>query len=424
LCHAFDDKPAVQVLYERLSAEDIDVWMAEERILPGQDWELEIQRAVSASDVVIVCLSRKSADKTGYVQKEIKLALDVADRQPEGAIFIVPAKLEDCKVPDRIMRWHWVNLYEKIGFVLLMRALEARAGTLGISFGRTRGATKSLEFTRQALKEVLSKTEPEPLTFSRGDRIEADRSKKNRPTVVVQKFASIEFVRVPKGKFVMGSREDNQFAIENERKQHTLDILYDYWISRYPVTNDQFGVFLKATRYKRELSRGWKKKRGHPVVSISWYDAMEYCKWLKEELLEEIRGSVVRLPSEAEWEKAARGEFGNEWPWGNNFDPQNCNSMEGHKGTTTPVGSYSPDGDSPYGAADMAGNVWEWCMTKWQDSYKDYRNDNSTEGGGYRVLRGGSFLDLAEAVRCPVRDFYIPGGWSKNVGFRVVISPL
>ncbi len=102
LCHASDDKPVVRELYERLQSEGFDPWLDEENLFPGQDWKYEISRAVRNSDVVLVCLSENSVSKTGYVQREIKVALDVADEQPEGAIFIVPVKLEECDVPDRL----------------------------------------------------------------------------------------------------------------------------------------------------------------------------------------------------------------------------------------------------------------------------------------------------------------------------------
>ena len=133
LCHASDDKPAVRALYQRLRAEGIDPWLDEEKLLPGQDWRREIQKAVRSSDIVIVCLSRRSITKTGYVQKEIKDALDVADEQPNGTIFLVPLKLEECNIPERLRRWQWVNFFEERGYERLMRALQARAEMIGVT---------------------------------------------------------------------------------------------------------------------------------------------------------------------------------------------------------------------------------------------------------------------------------------------------
>jgi hypothetical protein len=126
LCHSSEDKPKVRNLYQRLQADGFDPWLDEENILPGQDWNLEIRKAVRKVDVVVVCLSHSTVTKAGFVHKEIKLALDVADEQPEGAIFIIPVKLEKCEVPERIQAWHWIHLFEERSYEQLRRALQAR----------------------------------------------------------------------------------------------------------------------------------------------------------------------------------------------------------------------------------------------------------------------------------------------------------
>lgn len=130
LCHSSGDKPAVRKLYRRLRDDNIQSWLDEEDLLPGQDWAVEIPKAVRAADIVLVCLSQGSTTKTGYVQKEIKHALDVADEQPEENIFIIPVKLEECEVPNRLSRWQWVNLFEERGYERLMLALNARANEI------------------------------------------------------------------------------------------------------------------------------------------------------------------------------------------------------------------------------------------------------------------------------------------------------
>lgn len=131
LCHASGDKPPVRDLYRRMVAEGVDAWLDQEKLLPGQDWRMEIPKAVQDSDVVVVCLSNKSITKEGYVQKEIKFALDIAEEKPDGAIFLIPARLEDCPVPERLSRWQWVDLYEDNGFVRLLRSLKLRAAAVG-----------------------------------------------------------------------------------------------------------------------------------------------------------------------------------------------------------------------------------------------------------------------------------------------------
>ena len=127
LCHASADKQQVRVLYKRLVLEGVDAWLDQEKLLPGQDWRVEIPRAVKEADVVVVCLSNKSITTEGYVQKEIKFALDSADEKPEGTIFLIPARLEDCVVPERLNRWQWVDLFDEYGFIKLLRSLKLRA---------------------------------------------------------------------------------------------------------------------------------------------------------------------------------------------------------------------------------------------------------------------------------------------------------
>src|SRR5215208_6586615 len=127
LCHASGDKLLVRELYKRLMAEGVDAWLDQEKLLPGQDWRVEIPRAVREADVVVVCLSNKSVTKEGYVQKEIKFALDSAKEKPEGTIFLIPVRLDDCPVPERLKRWQWVDLFESNGYERLMRSLRLRA---------------------------------------------------------------------------------------------------------------------------------------------------------------------------------------------------------------------------------------------------------------------------------------------------------
>lgn len=127
LCHCSDDKAEVRVLYAKLRNLGALPWLDEEDLLPGQEWEEEIPKAVQHSDVVIVCLSEHSLTKKGYVQKEIRFALDAADEQPPGKIFVIPVRLSDCDVPDRLKRWQWVNLFDTGGFERLAKALKLRA---------------------------------------------------------------------------------------------------------------------------------------------------------------------------------------------------------------------------------------------------------------------------------------------------------
>lgn len=128
MCHASGDKTDVRKFYRRLTQDGFNVWFDEERLLPGQRWEPEIGKAVRGSEAVIVCLSTKSVSKTGFVQKEIRLALDAADEKPEDSVFLIPARLEECGVPDRLAAFQWVDLFTENGYERLVRALKLIEG--------------------------------------------------------------------------------------------------------------------------------------------------------------------------------------------------------------------------------------------------------------------------------------------------------
>ena len=130
LCHAHSDKDAVKALYTRLTNDGVDAWLDKENLLPGQDWELEIRKAVREADVVVVCLS-KQFNQAGFRQKEVRLALDTAMEKPEGEIFIIPARLDECDTLESLRKWHWVDLFENDGYERLMQALRARANRIG-----------------------------------------------------------------------------------------------------------------------------------------------------------------------------------------------------------------------------------------------------------------------------------------------------
>lgn len=167
LCHSSDDRPQVRELYQWLRAEGIDAWLDEENLDPGEDWALAIPRAVRNSDVVLVCLSKSSVNRAGYVQKEIRLALDAADEQPEGAIFLIPVKLEECAVPERLSRWHWVDLPKQHAREKLLRALSRRANELGATVSPFTFTNDSARFLDelQVRRVVLA-------TLQQGDLIE------------------------------------------------------------------------------------------------------------------------------------------------------------------------------------------------------------------------------------------------------------
>jgi hypothetical protein len=130
ICHSSEDKALVRDFCQRLRADGVDYWLDEEQILPGQDWQNEIHKAIHKSQAVIVCLTRNSINKVGYVQKEIKSAIDFADEHPEGHIFVIPVRFEECAIPVRLNRWQWVNYYEKDGYSKLQKTFQVLANNI------------------------------------------------------------------------------------------------------------------------------------------------------------------------------------------------------------------------------------------------------------------------------------------------------
>jgi len=235
----------------------------------------------------------------------------------------------------------------------------------------------------------------------------------------------MQFMHVPAGPFLMGKKDDNRPPFGDFKLLHTVDISYDFWMGRYPVTNELYNAYLKSLGIE-DPDDGWEEeKKNHPVVWVPWGKAIAYCQWLNNLHKEELpSGLILRLPTEAEWEKTARGTDGREYPWGNVFDAKNCNTRDsassGFDGKTTRVGLYSPQGDSPYGCADMAGNVWEWTHSL-QKPYpydvNDGREDETADGT--RILRGGSYNNGGNFAFCANRIEQLDLRFS---GFRVVIS--
>ncbi len=235
------------------------------------------------------------------------------------------------------------------------------------------------------------------------------------------------FIEVPAGTFVIGSDPSDSQTLENESPQHQVE-LPRYFISRYPVTVAQYRVFVESTGYETHPA-SLEGVSNHPVTSVAWKDALAYCAWVQERLGDwgwaEGGGYRVTLPSEAEWEKAARGEDGRVYPWEGDADPEKANyGGTGISGTST-VGCF-PLGVSPYGCEEMSGNVWEWTRSVLKDYpyvRADGREDLAESSEVLRVLRGGAFLDDDWGVRCAVR--YRDDPWYRYgfIGLRLVLLP-
>jgi formylglycine-generating enzyme required for sulfatase activity len=236
---------------------------------------------------------------------------------------------------------------------------------------------------------------------------------------------------VPGGPFKMGGKQ-----YDDEKPIHEVAV-DGFWLARYPLTNAQYRLFVEAGGYNQQqwwTEAGWQTRQKEkwteprwwqdgkwngaqqPVVGVSWYEALAFCAWAAR-----ATGEQIRLPAEAEWEKGARGTDGRTFPWGEaEPDAKLCNYDASKIDKTSPVGQFSPQGDSPYGCADMAGNVWDWTAD-WFQPYPGNNEPDDAYGEKYRVVRGGSWnftLIGRFNLRCAYRFRFTPGNRNNNVGFR------
>jgi formylglycine-generating enzyme required for sulfatase activity len=225
---------------------------------------------------------------------------------------------------------------------------------------------------------------------------------------------------VPAGEFLMGSvpKHDQVAAKESwandEQPQHTV-ILPGYEMACFPVTVAEYACFVRAGYPEPAMWQKQQNKLDHPVIAVTWHDAVAYAAWVAWQA-----GEAWRLPSEAEWEKAARGTDARIYPWGDAFDQERCNTNESGIKSTTPVGSY-PTGASPYGIQDMAGNVWEWTSSRYVPyPYTIPVEREDVHSSESRVLRGGSWSYSARNARAACRDLDLPSNFRGSLGFRMV----
>ena len=241
-----------------------------------------------------------------------------------------------------------------------------------------------------------------------------------RPGVLDLDFGADYWCKVPAGKFIMGSDQDS----DNKKREESITA--DYWIGKYPITYAQYKAFLDDPHGFRD-GQWWQglhanglaqQKQGagsqdwpianRPAENVSWYEAMAFCRWLSAKL-----GYAITLPTEQQWEKAARGTDGREYPYSGNFDANKGNTRETGIGQTSAVGIF-PDGMSPYGVFDMSGNVWEWTLTEYES-----KSGNITDNNNSRSVRGGSWGFDRGLARAAYRGYGGPVFRDGGFGFRV-----
>ena len=500
LCHASTDKPKVRELYRYLKKRGIQPWFDEEDLVGGQDWQVEIPKALATSDAIIICLTKNSIDREGYIQKEIKFALDKALEMPEGRIFLIPVKFEECEVPFTLSRYQWVDLTVESGYAKMMKALKFRAAQLERSTveiskkdvleeniarekaekeatekawleaeelarqktakekaereatERAEKERKAKELREQQVREAREKekresekkehkpvavkpkssgqlaywaggfivlvlgiiflsslppsstsqptpenTQTQVIVTLTQDTAEATAKSTSTPVVTqipkslyteITDAKGVRMMLVPAGEFVMG----NDSGSDDEKPAHTV-YLDEYYIDKYEVTNALYKTCVNAgvCDLPNNLSSSTRsdyyenlKYNNYPVVYINWTQAKTYCEW---------RGAY--LPTEAQWEKAARGKDERNYPWGEDVTCADANLCEDD---TSEVGVYKKN-ISSYGVYDMVGNVFEMTADWYGIRYypvSPVTNPTGPSIGDRYVVRGGAY-ELGEA---------------------------
>ncbi len=532
LCHASQDKPVVQELFNALKFEDwIDPWLDKEKILPGQDWQEVVEKAVDDADVTIICLSNQSVMKDGYVQKEIRFAYDLALEKTEGTIYLIPLRLDEVSlIPRRLHTFQWMDYFgdqKQSEYLKLLASLRLRYAQKikkenpSISSGIDKfqqqvkqGKSVPSEFVdrgsyeKTILEKIKSADTQKPDRKAEQKVEEAPSGKRpslialiisgivllaailciigivslgkgfispamptavvvstltNAPTGVATE-APIEVVTeaptematetltvtaptllpaitsytpyaekdgmtmidISAGEFLLGS--DKGDADEKPLQTMFLDA---FLIDQTEVTNKMYsqcvtdGMCTLPSHIgspNEKVYYGNPKYENYPVIYVNWDMAKAYCQWAGRD-----------LPTEFQWEKAARGVNGLTYPWGEKFDGRllnycdvNCanhnkadNRYNDENVNLAPVGYYQ-NGASVYGVLDMSGNVWEW-INDWYDVYPNgIPTASAYFGQKLHVIKGGSWVHNMYEARSSNRSYYSVGSDAFNdyTGFR------
>lgn len=418
LAHASEDEERVKDLYRRLQEHGLHPWLDKIDLVPGQNWQIEIPKAIQSAAIFLACLSKNSVAKRGYVQQEFRYALSAYAKFPPGSIYLIPVRLDDCDVPDLqspelgldLRHLQWVDLFEEDDIKQLVKAIEIGAVLGGATivsiaifaspieqwlFGKSDNNDQGQVPFRQP--DELPQNESEsavPENQSTGQRLSEREGEVFRDCTFCP-----EMVVLAAGKYMRGSPTYEAGRYENrEGPQHEVTIERPFAIGKYEISFQEYDKFAGAT--KRDFPEDNEWGRGlRPVINVNWNDARAYCSWLASET-----GYGYRLPSDAEWEYAARAGTDTRYAFGDEITAKQANFLNS-LGRTSKIGQYPANS---WGLHDMHGNVAEWVM----DSYLRYSSrgtpkDSSahiSSSGSYKTYRGGDWQSDERDVRSAFRD--------------------
>ncbi len=444
------DRDYARRLADRLIERGFDVWI-DDRIDYGDDWWRTIVRAIRGAKAFIAIMTDES-DASEWVQREVTLAdreripafplwLDGDFHASENWAIYVRTQYADVRggaLPND-------DFYDRLARHAPHKPVSAGADvTPPPVTPPPPPAAKPVEKGLRPSPEAPQPSPPAPLPKGEGRKPppETRAGFKPAPTTPLQlpDLSAIlpppfEWCPIPAGQVTL---EAGGYVLESGQ---TFDVP-GFAMAKYPITNAQFDVFAKAKDGYRDArwwdysdeAKAWRTQNvtpqapafggvdDHPRVNVTWYEAVAFCRWLTWKALTpnpspEWRGEKIQitLPTERQWQRAAQGDDGRVYPWGSTSDPKRCNTSESGIRRTTPVTAY-PNGASPFGVMDMAGNVWEWCLTDF-----DTGTDDVNKSSKWRVLRGGSFYDIQFSAAASYRNHFNPHYWYRAFGLRVVL---
>lgn len=382
ISYSREDKDFARRLATDLDRLQADVWIDVDDIQAGVKWSTAVQDGLDSCDVMIVIISPDSM-ASRHVEDEWQTYLD------EGKP-VIPVRWRPVeRVHFQLRRIQYVDFHEQ----------EYDAA-----------------FQKLCVELARFEKHQEPAT---GSRPEPAKPRALRVTDILP--PPFEWVNIPAGVVVLedarefGGTKGGRYEIPS------------FAIAKYPLTNAQYQVFVDADDgygkviwwgYSDE-AKAWRKENPQPSntgfsgdqlprTKVCWYEAVAFCHWLGDKL-----GRAITLPTEQQWQRAAQGDDGREYPWGNKFNLERSN-VETRNGPT-PITQY-PNRASPYNVMDMGGNVSQWCLTAWGT------NNTALSGKERRVLRGGSWWDYQDDIRCVYRYHLDPGYWDSRLGFRLACA--
>jgi formylglycine-generating enzyme required for sulfatase activity len=383
ISHASRDTEAVEKLASELEGQNIRVWRPAKPRDGHRGWTEGLEEALGQTGSLVIAIGSGGVaepEELREVQQEF------IDRKLPARVLLLPGAEEPRSLPS---------------FLQEVPCSDMRAGV---------NATVASE-----LAVAIGGLEP--------GRAEA-------ATLYVEPTTNMRFLWVPGGRFWMGSGDEEEDAYEDEKPRHLVEVS-GYWLAETQVTNGQYEIFLREQRGTEEPGM-WRDRRYNqaeqPVVGVSWLQAREFCRWLSE-----VSGKKMELPTEAQWERAARGDDGRKYPWGGEA-PDGTRAQYGKdwEEGPLPVGSH-PAGKGPYGHLDLAGNVWEWCRDAWDANAYEKRGELSVDPevpgvedgdpGEARACRGGAFNVEPRDLRSACRYWGLAVVGGRGLGFRVAALP-